>query len=299
MKPTETIEDFYRHKFNWMPDNLRNGMGHFNVFGMDEFAGKHPGPVPYSRKDFFKISLNIGKFRLSYADKVVEIQDHALVFSNPMIPYKWEPLTEEKQSGYFCIFTESFFSQFGAIKEYPVFQPGGQPVYCLTRDQVAPIENIFRRMREEIRSDYAYKYDVLRNRTYELIHFALRMQPAASAPYSDSNASTRITSLFMELLERQFPIESQEQRLSLRSAKDYADRLAVHVNHLNKVLKEGTGQTTTEIISKRVIQEAKILLKQTDWNVSEISWSLGYDDIAHFSNFFKKHTSFTPLGYRS
>ena len=48
MKPTETIEDFYRYKVNWMPDNLKNGMGHFNVFRMDEIAGKHPRPVPYS-----------------------------------------------------------------------------------------------------------------------------------------------------------------------------------------------------------------------------------------------------------
>ena len=89
------------------------------------------------------------------------------------------------------------------------------------------------------------------------------------------------------------------KRLALRSAKDYADRLAVHVNHLNKVLKEKTGKTTTGIISDRIAREAKILLKQTDWNISEISYSLGFDELAHFSNFFKKQTSFTPLGFRT
>jgi AraC-like DNA-binding protein len=73
----------------------------------------------------------------------------------------------------------------------------------------------------------------------------------------------------------------------------------VHVNHLNKVLKEITGKTTTEIISSRIIQEAKILLKQTNWNISEIAYSLGFDDLANFSNFFKKQTSFTPMAFRS
>jgi len=84
----------------------------------------------------------------------------------------------------------------------------------------------------------------------------------------------------------------------LRTAKDYADRLAVHVNHLNKVLKENTGKTTTDLISNRVVQEAKILLRQTDWNISEIANSLGFEEVAHFSNFFKKQTSLAPVAFR-
>lgn len=119
-----------------------------------------------------------------------------------------------------------------------------------------------------------------------------------AAVHPTPNASDRIASLFIELLERQFPLEPKAQRLGLRTAKDYAGRLAVHVNHLNKVLKETTGSTTTAIISNRVIQEAKILLKETDYNVSEISYTLGFDDPAHFSNFFKKQTSLTPLAFR-
>jgi len=120
-----------------------------------------------------------------------------------------------------------------------------------------------------------------------------------TALYSKHNSAARVSSLFAELLERQFPIESSHQRLTLRTAKDFADRLSVHVNHLNKVLKENTGKTTTELISSRLIKEAKILLKQTDWNISEIAYSLGFEELAHFSNFFKKQTSYTPLAFRS
>ena len=71
-----------------------------------------------------------------------------------------------------------------------------------------------------------------------------------------------------------------------------------YVNHLNKVLKDATGKTTTEIIASRITQEAKILLKQTDWNVSEIAQCLGFDEVAHFSNFFKKQTQVSPLIFR-
>lgn len=48
----------------------------------------------------------------------------------------------------------------------------------------------------------------------------------------------------------------------------------------------------------RIIKEAKILLRQTAWSVSEIAHCLGFAEVAHFSNFFKKHTSLTPLSFR-
>jgi AraC family transcriptional activator of pobA len=49
----------------------------------------------------------------------------------------------------------------------------------------------------------------------------------------------------------------------------------------------------------RLIKEAKILLKQTDWNVSEIAYSLGFEQLSHFSAFFKKETSMSPVEIRS
>jgi AraC-like DNA-binding protein len=152
-------------------------------------------------------------------------------------------------------------------------------------------------MYQELSSDYKYKYDLLRNYVLELVHYGQKLQPL-SATHATHTAAGRITSLFVELLERQFPIDSPQQRLQLRTAKEYADRLAIHVNHLNQVLKETTGHTTTSIISARIIKEAKILLKQSPWSISEIAFCLGFGEVAHFSNFFKKHTSYTPGGYR-
>ncbi len=297
MKDTSTIEDFYRHKLNWMPANLKKEIGHFNVFKLDDFVGAGAKPIPYSRKDYFKISLIIGKNLVHYADKTIEMNQPALLFANPQIPYNWEPLAEE-QSGFFCIFTEAYFNHFGNIKEYPVFQPGGNPIFFLTDDQVELMKTIYLKMFQEIESEYIYKYDVLRNLVFELVHAALRLQPATSL-HSHQNASTRISSLFMELLERQFPLESPLQRIKLRSAIDFANQLAVHVNHLNRALKETTGKTTSQLIGERIIQEAGALLKHTDWNISQIGYTLGFEELPHFINFFKKNTHLSPKSYRT
>lgn len=298
MEKTQSLEEFYLSKFNWMPESLKKEIGHFNVFRLDDFVGRHAKPIPFSRKDYFKITLLVGRNRLYYADKAIESERQALLFSNPLIPYKWEPL-DEQQSGFFCIFTEAFFDHFGHIRNYPLFQPAGTPVYFLADDQLDHVRNIYKRMQQEIASDYAYKYDVLRNLVFELIHYALKMKPAAPTLYPRENAATRISALFMELLERQFPIESPVQRVSFRSPVEFADQLAVHVNHLNRALKETTGKTTSQIIAERIIQEAGTLLKHTNWSINEIAWCLGFAESSHFINFFRSRAQLPPASYRA
>jgi AraC family transcriptional activator of pobA len=131
----------------------------------------------------------------------------------------------------------------------------------------------------------------------EIIHGALKLQPSETL-YKHADANARITAVFTELLERQFPIESPSQQFSLRSAKDFADKLNVHINHLNRAIKTVTGKTTTSHIADRITTEAIALLKHTSWNVSEISYSLGFEAPSHFNNFFKKQTTFTPSAFR-
>ena len=299
---TTSIEEFYKETAFLIPEGISKEIGHFNVFKVaDLIAHFKVKPVmPYNKRLYYKISLINGKNKAEYADKVIDIEKYALLFGTPKVPYHYLP-QDDKQSGYFCIFTEDFLikNKSGVVlDELPIFMPGGYPVFNISAAESKELTLIFEKMYKEISSDYAYKYDLLRNYVLELIHYGQKLQPA-TALYPAHNASARVSSLFIELLERQFPIESTRQKLNLRTAKDYAERLAVHVNHLNKVLKENTGKTTTEIISSRVIQEAKILLKQTNWNISEIAYSLGFEEVAHFSNFFRKQTSFAPVAFRS
>ena len=154
-------------------------------------------------------------------------------------------------------------------------------------------------MFEEIDSDYVHKYDALRNLVFEILHQTLKMQPAKKIEKQEISASHRIAILFLELLERQFPIEDARQRVHFRSASDFAGQLAVHVNHLSRAVKEITHKTPTQIIAERLLQEAKVLLIQTDWNVSEIAFALGFTEVTHFNNFFKKHLAINPTQFRN
>lgn len=307
---TITVKQFYKDVFgsncplleNFLDENNNKDIGHFNVFNIADLYKSCPGKttMPYNRRTYYKISLINGKNKAEYADKVVEIKDYAILFATPKIPYKYIP-QDDYQSGHFCIFTKDFLAKSKSglvLDELPIFKPNGEFIYQIDAKQYKTIEQVFEKMHEEITSDYAYKYDLLRNYVIELIHYGQKLTPITSED-NTLNASARISTLFIELLERQFPIEVPSQGIQLKTATDFADRLGVHVNHLNKVLKEITGKTTTEIIGSRITQEAKILLKQTTWNVSEIAFSLGFEEVAHFSNFFKKSTKLSPLAYRN
>lgn len=307
---TVSIKEFYQdvlgakcEELNKFLDNQSNqDIGHFNVFDIEKLnASCNKGAMPYNRRTYYKISLIKGKNRVEYANKVVDIANYAVLFATPKIPYRYLPLDPE-QSGHFCVFTNDFLAKSKTginIDKLPLFSPQSGFVYQISQKQFDDLSLIFSKMHEEMQSDYEFKYDLLRNYAMELILKGQKLEPISSQNRNNTNASARIFTLFIELLERQFPIESTNQVLKLKTAKDFAETLGIHVNHLNKVLKEITGKTTTEIISSRINQEAKILLKETPWNISEIAYSLGFDEVAHFSNFFKRKTKLSPLSFRS
>lgn len=299
MENTETLEQFYQHKMSWLPKNLKKDIGHVNVFRLEDCMGAGKRPVKYSRRDFYKIALTRGKHVYHYADKSLEVTGSTLIFFNPLVPYTYEQLSDDDPSGYFCIFKESFFTERirGGIKDLPMFIPTNKPSYSLSVEQDHSVSQIFDKMIAEINSDYVFKYDLIRNYIMEMIHYAMKIHPTETL-YTHTDANARITAVFTELLERQFPIESPTQRFTMRSPRDFADQLAVHVNHLNRAIRLTTGKTTTDHIFERLVSEAKILLKYTDWNVAEIGYSLGFEEPAHFNHFFKKQTDLTPSSFR-
>ena len=295
MKSFVGLDSFYRTINKELPEQV--GVGHFNIFKVEDLILPSRKPVAYSRRDFFKISLVTGHSKIHYADQSIEVDGSVLVFTNPMIPYFWERISEQ-HTGYVCIFTEAFFNRLGNIKDYLVFQSASNGVMILKEDEVNSFNSLFLTMLNELNGEYNYKYDFIKTLLLQVVHGAQKMQPATSNTITGSTSSERITGLFAELLERQFPIEMNTQVVRLSTPSDFAGQLNIHVNHLNKALKDTTGQSTSRLIQERMLQEARILLKGTTWSVNEIAWCLGFEEPNHFSTYFKTHTGLTPKNFR-
>lgn len=269
----------------------------FNVFQIESDGA---ATRVYSRKDFYKICLTTGKSIIHYADRSFEAEGTVLFFGNPHIPYSWETLSTS-YLGYTCLFSEDFLKapdRSESLQQSPLFKIGGTPILNITEKQREFLDTIFQKMIAEQQTDYTYKDDLIRNYINLIIHEALKLQPSDNYD-QHKNASSRITSVFLELLERQFPVETSDKPLQLKSAQDYANNLNVHVNYLNRAVKEITGKPTTAHISDRIVSEAKALLQHTDWNIAEIAYALGFEYPSYFNNYFKRITGTNPKTLRA
>ena len=253
----------------------------------------------YSRKDFYKICLTTGKSIINYADRSFKQEGTILFFGNPHIPYSWETISTT-YIGYTCLFSEDFLKQSDrseSLIQSPFFKIDGTPILEISEEQRLFLNTLFQKMIEEQENDYTFKDELIRNYISLIIHEALKLQPSEHY-HQAKKATARITSVFLELLERQFPVETFDHPLQLRTAQDYARHLNVHTNYLNRAVKEITGKSTTTHITERIIAEAKALLQHTDWNISEVAFALGFEYPTYFNNFFKKQTGTNPKSLR-
>lgn len=268
----------------------------FKVFRIEEDSN---ATRIYSRKDFYKICLTTGKSKIHYADRSFDEDGTILFFGNPHIPYSWETLSTT-YVGYTCLFSEEFMKlseRSESLQHSPLFKIGGTPILRITQEQREFLNSIFQKMMEEEQSDYTYKDELIRNYIQLILHEAMKLQPSEHFD-QHKNAASRVTSVFLELLERQFPIETTDRPLELKTAQDYANGLAIHVNSLNRAVKQVTGKATSVHIAERIISEAKALLQHTDWNVADIAYALGFEYPTYFNNYFKRMTGTNPKAYR-
>jgi AraC-like DNA-binding protein len=268
----------------------------FNAFQIEDDTN---GVRTYSRKDFYKICLTTGESIINYADRSYDMKGTILFFANPKIPYSWETISRT-YVGYTCLFSEDFYKpsdRTESLQHSPLFKIGGTPIFHISDEKREYLNGIFRNIITEQSTNYAFKDDLIRNYINLIIHEALKLQPAEEFDQV-KNAAHRITNVFLELLERQFPVEGTDRPLQLRTAQDYATNLNLHVNYLNKAVKETTGKSTTTHISERIASEAKALLLHTDWNVADIAYALGFEYPTYFNNFFKRITGTNPMSLR-
>lgn len=273
----------------------------FNVY---EIAGTVPPPPVHGRRDFYKIVLVTGDMTIHSGGQTIDMEGPFLFFANPHVPHHVPHSVVDRSTGekrYACLFTEAFMAgreRTELLHNSPLFRVDAAPVLSLTDEQAQFIRGLFGQMLSVHRTDYEHKDDLLRSCIELLLHEAVRLQPTQPG-LTHQNAALRITRMFIELLERQFPIESTDKPLRARTAQDFAQSLSVHVNYLNRSVKEVTGKPTSVHIAERIAAEAKALLQHTNWPVADIAYGLGFDYPTYFNNYFKRVTGSIPKSFRT
>lgn len=263
---------------------------HLNVqFAVDMFEEMvEPENIEFPHKhNFYEILwITNGKSKHTIDYKNYEIEADTLFFISPGQLHLFEEWQDIE--GFCIVFTEEFCLQ--------IFQNKNILFEMTYLDNL--YENPFIKIKKEDKSKLKAILDFLINEraeeTKQALLFVLlkQIQSQFSAKGNSQNSKHQIVTF------KQFKSLVDENFTKNWALTKYANQLNVTLHHLNSIVKSVCNKTTGEIISERIILEAKQLLQFSDENIGEISYKLGFEDSSYFARYFKKHTTYSPLDFR-
>lgn len=301
MEQGESLWHYYQSTKKQIPADLK-GQGstsHFNVMASLTCSES----LPFSRRDYYKICLvNTDMDFQTESDGIIRIQGPSIVFCNTEHKYGVvKRYNTEIEYGYICLFNEEYLSgdiKAPLLKVFALFSKVSYPYLTLNPEDFDKLSVLFSLMVQEYNGLFDHKKEVLHGLLRLVLFESIRIFNRNSPAVKLLGSEDRLVRRFLELLDGQFPIDSPKNTITCKTPADFADKLNVHVNHLNHCLKAGTGKATRALIYERIIAEAIELLKNTDWSISNIGFSLGFEYPQHFSNFLKRNTGNSPRAYR-
>ncbi|WP_159471656.1 AraC family transcriptional regulator [Dyadobacter sp. 3J3] len=231
-----------------------------------------------------------GKFRIDM--QAQEIHDHNVVLLSPGQHYNFQPFGILE--GYSICFSEDFLCLTGR-EACDLFHSAKQtgrnifPAIQLDNNLQGDIDMIVQNMIKECSNCFKSRSEVLQGLLKILMIYLSRK--------IDTHPATTLSGSSKELLKK-FVLLVDQNFIRKKMVNDYASDLFVSPNYLNEVVKKQTGFTASYHIQKRVVLEAKRLALNPEINMKAIAFQLGYDDVAHFSKFFKSCNGISFTDFR-
>lgn len=258
------------------------------------------------RHEFFAIAIKAQGDGVVISGHHTDFPHGATVFFNsPFQVLSWD--IAPNWSGYYLMFTKEFIAQShhfnDLLSHFPFLKIEEAIPFEIGAAEVEQLLRIYESVWLEYHDENTDKFELIEAWVILLLNHVKRSY-SRQIDSSESDriikkADLKLLSRYQALVEFCFQDDGElETFANLHSTSYYADKLNVHPNHLNSIVKSMTGQTASQIIYGHLILKAKELLTQTDSSVKEIAYKLYFDSPNNFSTFFKKHTQQTPISYR-
>lgn len=222
------------------------------------------------------------------------IKPGSVFLLNPGQTHHWE--LSEDIDGYIFFHSKSFYEMsFNGrmINSFPFFySTQNAPCVYLNGKNQEKIEALFKEVVVEYQLVSILKWQKLAS-LVNIIYIELSRLCIDESKSDIKKANTYSIKFreLEELIEKNF--------LQEKSPQFYASESNISQKHLNRITKETLGKTTTELITERVILEAKRLLIHGKLTFTEIAYELGYEDYSYFSRLFKKKVGENPSVFKS
>ena len=273
----------------------------FSVMSIPDIHPQIPFKSPQLRANYFSFILTKDGSGTYYLDEnKFPYNSRTFYFTNPG-HLKFYELQEAKEA-LIIILTEKFLREhvhLEIFREFPFLLAEIVPPKKLTETEFEEFETLYKQILAEFEKNSPYKIKILGNLFTVLLLKIKEKFWSGYNPIEEGNRNSQIVRSFKQLLELKFrEILENEQSDRKLQAQDFAENLNLHPNYLNSVIKNKTGRTVNDWISKRTLSIAKSLLLETSYSLKEIAYKLGFSEPTHFSRFFKTHTKLSPSTYR-
>ncbi|MEH6680588.1 MAG: AraC family transcriptional regulator [Sediminicola sp.] len=251
------------------------------------------------RRDFYKVfHISNGAGILTVGLHQYEMKTGQIAFVHPDEIMSWQT-TSKETGGHFCLIHPDYFEAWGHVaalfRTYPYFQ-ADKAVIELTEPVSSSIDTIFSKILLEDRSKNTDRKEAI------ILHLQMILLEAKRVGINliDSLVpeSYRYIHNFLSLMEANFQVINPNSVVKLKTAAEFAEKLNIHPNYLNTLVKKQTGKTLSNHLQERLMYEAKVLLVKTDWDINSVSHCLGFSSQAAFTSFFKRIEQITPSKYR-
>jgi AraC family transcriptional regulator, transcriptional activator of pobA len=295
LKTLTTITDYCK-EINIAPPRY----GFFDIRAFEENMKTVNLKQPPFRHEFYSIALRHAGTNNEVMGTPLQTN---IFFNSPYQIVTWDILPDWK--GWYIMLDKEFVSMNPAwsnfIIDYPFFRLDKYIPFDMPPDEAQRADQYFRKIFEEYHSNNKDKFQFILAYTQLLLLLTKRYFEKidlAKHNIEDNNrtADILLVSRFQTLIETL--ATNKEVNTEVRRPSYYSERLSIHPNHLNAVVKRITGKTASQLIQHQLIKSAESMLRQTGLSIKEIGFRLHFSEPTHFNAFFKKHAGQTPQKYR-
>ena len=265
--------------------------GQFFIVAVEQLYPLFTQAVPPSRATGHTfVYLTSGQARMNIGNDSYTIGPHQILIARAGQVYSFE--TGDVNTGFVCHFHDDILlgqpGSAAALAPFDFLHFWGRPVIKLTVQTAEFVEQLLRRLLAEYTTSQLAYPAITRAYLLALLH-ELNRAYASAAPMPLTAAVT-LTNHFKHLVSTSLK--------ATHRVSDYAEWLHISANHLSKCVRSVTGKSPARWIEESIVLEAKVLLFQSGWSMSEVAMAVGIEDASYFSRLFKKHTGLTPLAFR-
>lgn len=274
-----------------LQQQLKGLPGPFFIIRLEDMYYRLQQAVPPSRSPTHScLFVTSGCANMRIGDQSYSAAPQQLLFVPAGAVFSFD--TNDEVTGYIINFSETLFTgklfNHAVLREFSFLRLWGELLIEPNATSAAFIRQLLERLLEEFHTHALQRPDLIQSYCSALL---CEVRHAGEPPAIPAQTgAAQITARFRELLFSHLK--------TCRLASDYAALLHVSPNHLNKSVKAMTGKSVNRCIHEAIVLQAKALLSQGSFPISEVAAEVGLEDPSYFARLFRQYEGLTPSAFR-